>query len=298
MTNPFPYKEHSVLTGHVGPVHVVRFNRDGEYCLSGGKDRSIMLWNPHKGIRIKEYKGEHGYEVLDIKVCSDNSKFASVGGDRMAFFWDVSTGNIIRRLRGHEGKINCLDFNNDDSVLVCGSYDTTITCWDLRAANHKPMQTITGFKDSVSSLVCTEDSIIAGGVDGSLRQFDIRRGECVIDHVARPITSVRLTTDKNCILVSCLDSRVRLFDKTSGEMLNSYKGHSCKEFSIGSLSTNTDAHIISGSEDKDIVIWNLVEGDVVHRLKGHTMCVCSVDYHPKDPVLVSSSFDGTVRCWK
>lgn len=45
------------------------------------QDRTLRLWNPVKGLFIKEYRG-HGYEVRDVSVSLDNSKMASVGGDR------------------------------------------------------------------------------------------------------------------------------------------------------------------------------------------------------------------------
>lgn len=38
-----------------------------KYCLSGGQDRSIRLWNPSTGKEIKSYKS-HGYEVLGLSV--------------------------------------------------------------------------------------------------------------------------------------------------------------------------------------------------------------------------------------
>jgi len=150
----------------------------------------------------------------------------------------------------------------------------------------------------VSGVVCTEDSILASSVDGTFRQFDLRIGESVVDHVCRPITSLRLTAHKDCVLLGCLDNKIRLFDKNNGEMLNSFKGHVNKDFPIGSLTSNTDTHVISGSEDNDIVIWDLVDAKIVHKLKGHTMPVCSVDYHPRETLLLSSSFDGTIRCWQ
>ena len=37
---------------------------NGEYCLSCSSDRTVRLWNPHKGVGIKTYKGP-GQEVLD-----------------------------------------------------------------------------------------------------------------------------------------------------------------------------------------------------------------------------------------
>ena len=91
--------------------------------MTGGQDRTIKLWNPHKGTMIKTYKGVHGYEVLDIAmyapcfffffVCSccshssfffsnhENSRFASAGADKVIFVWDVATGEVERRHRGH-----------------------------------------------------------------------------------------------------------------------------------------------------------------------------------------------------
>lgn len=51
------------------------------HCCCTLQDRTLRLWNPLKGLFIKEYRG-HGYEVRDVSVCIDNSKMASVGGDR------------------------------------------------------------------------------------------------------------------------------------------------------------------------------------------------------------------------
>lgn len=37
------------------------------------QDRSVRLWNPHRGISIKVYTG-HGYDVRDVAIATDNSK--------------------------------------------------------------------------------------------------------------------------------------------------------------------------------------------------------------------------------
>uniref|UniRef100_A0A669QQ82 Uncharacterized protein n=1 Tax=Phasianus colchicus TaxID=9054 RepID=A0A669QQ82_PHACC len=37
---------------------------DGNYCLTCGSDKTLKLWNPHKGTALRSYQG-HGYEVLD-----------------------------------------------------------------------------------------------------------------------------------------------------------------------------------------------------------------------------------------
>ncbi len=45
------------------------------------QDRKICLWNPSKGLLVKTYLG-HGYEVRDVCVTQDNSRFSSCGGDK------------------------------------------------------------------------------------------------------------------------------------------------------------------------------------------------------------------------
>jgi mitogen-activated protein kinase organizer 1 len=71
------------------------------------QDRTLRLWNPHKGAPIKSYTG-HGYEVRDVSVSADNSKFASCGGDRQIFLWDVASGSTIRKFRGHDSNVNAV----------------------------------------------------------------------------------------------------------------------------------------------------------------------------------------------
>lgn len=52
----------------------------------------------------------------------DNAKFASCGGDRIAYVWDVTSGETIRRFHGHAGRINAVALNADSSVLASGEY--------------------------------------------------------------------------------------------------------------------------------------------------------------------------------
>lgn len=53
----------------------------------------------------------------------DNSRFVSCGEDKAAFLWDVSTGVVVRRMQGHEQRINACCFSSEGSVLFTGSYD-------------------------------------------------------------------------------------------------------------------------------------------------------------------------------
>jgi WD40 repeat protein len=53
---------------------------------------------------------------------TDNAKFASCGGDRAVFLWDVASGAVVRRLQGHFGKVYSVAFSGDGGVLASGEY--------------------------------------------------------------------------------------------------------------------------------------------------------------------------------
>ncbi|KAK9469707.1 WD40-repeat-containing domain protein [Lipomyces arxii] len=295
---PFPtYAKNPALKEHLGPVHVVKYNSSGQYILSGGQDKKILLWNPNTARFIKSYNA-HGYEVLDIAVAYDNKTFVSCGGDRTVFLWDVSTGSTISRFSGHMSRVNTVDFNSNASIVASGSNDAKVRLWDTKSSSSKPIQMLEEAKDSVSSLQISGSQIITGSVDGNVRTYDLRMGKLTEDLIGHPVTSVKNSIDEACILVSTLDSTIRLMDKSNGTMLQSFKGHINKEYRVRSCFGDNDVYVVSGSEDGKIYAWDIISGRIVHQLKTREdKVVACVAYHPKNSQMASGSSDGTINVW-
>ncbi|KAK7206346.1 nuclear mRNA splicing protein [Myxozyma melibiosi] len=327
---PFPIYARSLpLKSHVGPVHVVKYNTTGQYILSGGQDKQILLWNPNSSKLIKAYHGvslfssfcnrnylltsaiaiQHGYEVLDISVSHDNAKFTSCGGDRTVFLWDVTSGSITRRFSGHSARVNSVAFNADASVVASASYDTTVRLWDLKASSAKPVQVLEEAKDSVSCVLIRGTQIITGSVDGFVRVYDLRKGQLQEDLIGHPVTSLQDSTDSATLLVSTLDNTIRLFDKSNGSLLQSFTGHKNSEYRARSCFGDNDVYVVSGSEDGRVFAWDLVSGRVVHELlapvpkeaggerKKMGNVVSCVTFHPKKAQMVSCSTAGLIQVW-
>lgn len=64
---------------------------------------------------------------------------------------------------------------------MSASYDTSVRCWDNRNDSHYPIEIIKGFKDSVSQVTLYGAQIICSSMDGSVKVFDIRKGEVTTD---------------------------------------------------------------------------------------------------------------------
>ncbi|ESN91953.1 hypothetical protein HELRODRAFT_90106 [Helobdella robusta] len=279
-------------------VRAVRFNSDGEYCLTCGSDRTIKLWNPHKNIALKTYVG-HGNEVLDAQSTCDNAQICSGGLDKSVILWDVATGKMLRKFRGHAAKVDCVSFNEDGAVIMSGSLDGSVQIWDTKSRKLEPIQTLDESKDGISSILGTDHEIFTASTDKHLRRYDLRCGQMTSDFLGAPVMCVSLTMDGQCILTNTSDSTLRLLDKKSGELLNEYKGHTSVGYKIDSAVSSDDKQVLTGSEDGLIYIWDLIKTDVIGRLdhgKGKTL-VHSLSYHPTKPILLTAC-GSDIFLWK
>ncbi|EMP37226.1 WD repeat domain-containing protein 83 [Chelonia mydas] len=279
-----------------GAVRAVRFNVDGNYCLTCGSDKSLKLWNPHKGTLLKTYSG-HGYEVLDAAGSFDNSQLCSCGADKTVVLWDVASGQVIRKFRGHAGKVNCVQFNEEATVILSGSIDSSVRCWDCRSRRPDPIQILDEAKDGVSSLKVSDYEILSGSVDGRVRRYDLRAGELYSDYVGSPVTSVCFSKDGQCTLAASLDSTLRLLDKDTGELLGEYTGHKNTAYKLDCCLSEKDTHIASCSEDGKVYFWDLVEGSLTLSLPVGRGVVQSLSFHPSEPGLLTAT-EGHVQFWR
>ncbi|KAK3373802.1 mitogen-activated protein kinase organizer 1 [Lasiosphaeria ovina] len=295
----FPRRPLSQLLGSSGPVHAVSYSASpGTYILTGSADRSIRLYNPStttappplpEGRLIQTYAA-HGYEVLALAVAGDNARFASAGGDRAVFLWDVATGQTTRRFggaAGHGGRVNAVAFGGaGDSLVVSGGLDTTVRVWDTRSGGGsfggKPVQVLTDAKDAVAAVAVSAAEIVTGSVDGRVRSYDVRMGRLVVDVLPASVASLCLARDAKTVLVGALDSKLRLLDRATGACLRTY-AHPARrndELRVQAVVGGKERFVVAGDEMTAtdttttaaaeaagrIWAWDLLTGKVVAQL--------------------------------
>ncbi|KAJ8092910.1 hypothetical protein PM082_023544 [Marasmius tenuissimus] len=94
--------------------------------------------------------------------------------------YNLSTGHIIRSLRGHTKDVKSLSFSPDSDfdklILVSGSGDGTIRTWDV-ARNSQWRSANEGHIDGTSSVSFSSDGVhvFSGGRDGCARMWKVDR---------------------------------------------------------------------------------------------------------------------------
>lgn len=56
------------------------------------------------------------------------------GIDKSIWLWDLGSSRPIKKMTGHRAPIHSLSFSAESSVLVSGSADCTVRCWDVKSA--------------------------------------------------------------------------------------------------------------------------------------------------------------------
>ena len=70
--------------------------------------------------------------VTSVCISPDGRLVAAGSLDTVVRIWDVATGQLIERLRGHRDSVYSVAFTPDGRGLVSGSLDKTLKYWDLR----------------------------------------------------------------------------------------------------------------------------------------------------------------------
>ncbi|CAI9114323.1 OLC1v1015026C1 [Oldenlandia corymbosa var. corymbosa] len=162
-----------VLTGHQDNAEFALAMCPTEpFVLSGGKDKSVVLWSIHDhisslavnqaatkspgsgaantlqagGVEDKQIGGPRvkargifqGHEdtVEDVQFCpSSAQEFCSVGDDSCLILWDARTGSspVVKVEKAHNTDLHCVDWNpHDVNYILTGSADNSVRMFDRR----------------------------------------------------------------------------------------------------------------------------------------------------------------------
>lgn len=273
---------------HASPLFSVAFAPDGRTLAAGCMDKAIILWDVATGREIEAMKVDK--VTKSLAFAPDGKLLASVNSDDTIKLWDVTTRREVRTLKGNPLG-NSIAFAPDGRSLVSGSNEGTMTLWDVstggeiwklkdddrtRCVVFSPdgnllasggvkgvklwsvssgveLPLIQGNITSVKSLAFAPDSrtLAAGTFAGVVHLLDIVTGQL------RTLTVndgkfVAFALNGQILLASS-GSTIRLWDASSGQELQTLKGH---DVSVEAIAVSLDSRSLAVlCSDKTIKLW-------------------------------------------
>jgi mitogen-activated protein kinase organizer 1 len=218
------------LRGHDSTINAVTHAANDDVLVTAGYDQCVKLWDMKS----------RSTEALQVMKAFRVSCFAS-----LLRCLDTAYPHAVNRMHSSDCTVACMQAHDIAMQVVSWPHLPAPTpdraCCCSCSCSLAP-------QDSVTSVLVHGWEIIAGSVDGTVRRFDVRMGRAYTDEVHHPVTSVAASHDGLCVLAACLDSTLRLLDKSTGELLSTYTGHVHSSVKMDCCLTPTDAHVVGCSE--------------------------------------------------
>ncbi|MCG9129427.1 PD40 domain-containing protein [Candidatus Poribacteria bacterium] len=266
------------IFAHEDAVEYIRFSPDGKILASAGDDDlyGIKLWDvSNDKLIIPIATGEHinVYGIKEIAFSPDGRKIASCNGGYWGnnadiSVWDTSSGELIKKLKGHTKDINSVAFSPDGNLLASAGTDSTICLWDADTGAYKT--TLLKHRYVIQSITFSPDgnTLASGSLDGTIILWDIDSLQPRVEitgHTAWA-TEIDYSPDGRHLATGCWDRTVRIWDTSTGKNTTTIKGHTGE---IRSIAFSPDGKTIASSAERGRDnVWHY--GDHTIRISDYT----------------------------
>jgi len=205
------------MEGHTGEILAVAFSQSGR-VLSGGKDKTLKLWDIETGLLLKTFEG-HTDEVLSVALSPDGRLALSGSKDKTLKLWDAETGELLKTVEGHADEVTSVALSADGKQVLSGSKDKTVKLWD--AGSGRLLKSFEGHSEGVLSVAFSSGGkALSGSQDRTLKLWDLEGGTLIrtFEGHASGVTAAAVSPDGRQALSGSKDKTLKVWDVESGQL--------------------------------------------------------------------------------
>ncbi len=293
--------EVAVFGGHNAPVVNAAFSPDERQVLTVTPDGKARLWELRTAAEIAVFHGGHASPInyqdiqfVNVASFSPDGSRVVVAAGLTAGIWDVSTGEEIAILRGHDADINSVDFSPDGKQVLTASLDHTARIWNAETGSETAV--LAGHDLAVMGADFSPDGRMALTVsrDATARVWDAGSGSeiAVLQAHRKLIYQGAFSPDGTRIVTASVDGTARLWT-VDGEALAVFTGHRGPVHQAA-FSPAGD-RVVTVSADGTARVWDAATGSPLAIIEGHDADVFSLALSPDGSRVVTASEDSTAR---
>ena len=276
------------LKGHSNHVTCSAINDHSNTLVSGSYDKSIMIWNLMKCIHYfnddfpnKLTPGEfnsdrilrgHNKEIKYLIMSNDNRLLVSYSTDHYIIIWSYSSGLIMHTIESYASlPILNVGILHDNNFIVVTYGNGEGIIWDVRQSIHQKSI----FKQNIIATVIDRsgDNIITISSHYYAQVYQYNQGI--------EITEVKIPDIENLKIARCVDTmRIVVANGPTIQVVDLNKNQVTtmpyKYYIVCLVFSPNMTHVVIGSSDHIIRIWNLQSNTLVSVKHGHTSAITAI----------------------
>lgn len=269
---PAPTQDKPLLVdqlGHQDAVRFVRVSRDGKLGLTGGEDKSAILWDVATGKALQRFPG-HSDMVSAGYISPDGRRVITEGETstgRGVRLWDAGTGKeIFPSLQANRYGKGAVAFSPDGKLFTTTDDVYEVRLWDAATGKLLGACQKSGREHQIRVLRFSPDGkqLLVGGDDPGegrspvLRLWSVATGkEALRFKTPTPIGSGAFSPDGKTVLAGN-DKITREWDASTGAELRTFDGGRTVAYS-------SDAKHILTTDGACNRIWDAATGKLVRE---------------------------------
>lgn len=269
-------------------------SRDEEMEDSG--DDTITRWRIVK----RHYFMQSNAKINCVAYHSESNLLAAGFSNGIFGLYEMPGFNMIHSLSISQNDIDFVTINKSGEWLAFGATKLgQLLVWEWQSESYILKQQ--GHFDSMNALVYSPDGqrIITSADDGKIKVWDVKSGFCIVtftEHTSG-VTACEFAKKGNVLFTSSLDGSIRAWDLIRYRNFRTFTAPTRLSFSCLAVDPTGEV-VCAGSLDSfDVHIWSVQTGQLLDQLSGHEGPVSTLAFAPNGGVVVSGSWDHTVRIW-
>uniref|UniRef100_A0A1L8E5M2 Putative microtubule associated complex n=1 Tax=Nyssomyia neivai TaxID=330878 RepID=A0A1L8E5M2_9DIPT len=256
-----PFDEFSV---HKFASYSVQFANGGREIVSGCSDGAVSVFDREKSTWT-ERAFEDNMEINAVRLLEENSHIVCAGSDDGGIrIYDrrimaTKLRGSIGMFVGHLDGVTSIDVKNDGRYFITNSKDQTIKLWDVRVTSKE-----------------SQIQEFAAGKRDAYRDWDYRWN-------------------------TVPQSYYKVNDLAGDTSVMTYRGHrvfkSLIRAKFSPAKTTGQRYIYTGCGTGYLVLYDVLTGEMVQAIRGHSNIVRDVAWHPSRSEILTSSWDHNVNLY-
>jgi WD40 repeat protein len=297
--------------GHRDSVMACALTPDGRQVVSASWDKTLKLWDLTNGTCLRTFEG-HRDAVTACVLTPDGRQIVSASGDQTLKLWNLTSGVCLQTFEGHTDWVTACMLTPDGRQVVSTSWDKTIKLWDISPSLDTGISTT--IDTDFSSAPFTDPSLMLESGNTSPIRLPSTDFQSRYEGHTGWVTACALTPDGHQVISTSYDHTLKLWNISNNvrpsvtACLRTFIGHT--DWVTACAVTPDGSQIVSASADQTLKLWDLpafevgdashaplLVADCLRTFEGHTDRVTACLLTPDGRLIVSASYDKTLKLW-